>query len=258
MIKAALGIAACVAFSACDKVDEADRYIQAEMPETGRNVLVEEFTGQFCVNCPDGHAIIRKIKELYGEKVIAVGIHAGQLAWDDVANGGLKTADGDKYASKWNVLSYPSIVVNHQGNAISNMAQWQDAVQKAMGMDAKTDIELDAALTEDGKNVKITARMLADTNVNANYQVWLTESGITAFQQDMTAVGYDLNYVHDHVYRAAVNGVGGEEISLASGIYAEKTNTYAVDAKWNAKNLAVVAFLYDGNGVIQVEEAVVK
>lgn len=258
IIKAMLGVAMIAALSACDKVEEADRYIKVEMPEIGRNVLVEEYTGQFCVNCPDGHAILNNIRDLYGEKVITVGIHAGKTAWDDVASGGLKTADGDAYAGKWNLLSYPSIVVNHQGAPISNMAQWQDAVQKAMDMDAKADIVLAATLTEDGKSVKVTARMLADADVDANYQIWLTESNIVAFQQNMTAVGYDLNYVHNHVYRASVNGVGGEKISLASGIYSEMENTIALESKWNVENLAVVAFLYDGNGVIQVEETVVK
>lgn len=258
IMEAVLGVAVGLAFSACDKVDEADRYIKADMPETGRNVLVEEFTGQFCINCPDGHAIIKNIKDLYGEKVITVGIHAGQLAWDDVKQGGLKTVDGDAYASKWNVLSYPSIVVNHQGSAISNMAQWQDAVQKAMGLDAKASIELEATLTEDGKSVNVSAKMIAEANVSANYQVWLTESGITALQQDMSAAGYNLNYVHNHVYRASVNGVGGEKVSLASGVYTEKSNTMSLDSAWKVKNLAVVAFLYDENGVIQVEEVEVK
>lgn len=255
ILSSVLGIAVMALLAACDKVSEADRYIKADMPEIGRKVLVEEFTGQFCVNCPDGHAMIRNIKSLYGDNVITVSIHAGQLAWDDAANGGLKTAEGDEYANEWKVISYPSIVVNHSGSPISNMAQWQDAVQRAMGKDANVDIDLAATLSDDGKTIYVNSKMLPDGNVNAKYQIWLTESNIVAFQQDMTSVGYDLNYVHNHVYRSSVNGIKGEAVSLAASIYSEFADTIEIDANWNVENLSVVAFLYDDNGVIQVEEA---
>ncbi|MBQ0022752.1 MAG: Omp28 family outer membrane lipoprotein [Prevotellaceae bacterium] len=241
--------------SACDSVDENERYIAAEIPEVGRNVLVEEYTGQFCVNCPDGHATLKKIKELYGDKVITVGIHAGALSWDDVEHGGLKTPEGDAYADKWGVEAYPSIIVDHKGTPISTMAQWQDAVQKNMGQVAKADIELSASLSEDGKKIEIKSSLLANNSMSASYQIWITESKIAAFQQTLS--DNVLDYEHNHVYRASVNGVGGEEISLSSGIIAEKTHTIEINNSWEKQNLSVVAFLYDGNGVIQVEEAAV-
>ena len=43
---AVLALFAIAAFSACDEVDEADRFVQLPTIESKRNVLIEDFTGQ--------------------------------------------------------------------------------------------------------------------------------------------------------------------------------------------------------------------
>ncbi len=62
----------------------------------GRAVLIEDFTGQKCVNCPNGTTLINDIVETYGEdNVIAVGIHSGPLSKD--GEDGLATETGNDY-----------------------------------------------------------------------------------------------------------------------------------------------------------------
>ena len=43
-------------------------------PET-KHVLIEEFTGVRCPNCPQGHQIITGLKNTYPEKVVSVSLH---------------------------------------------------------------------------------------------------------------------------------------------------------------------------------------
>ena len=69
-----LGFAAL--FTACDEVSEGERYISLPQVETKRNVLLEDFTGQFCSNCPTAHATINSLKAQYGSSLIAVSVHA--------------------------------------------------------------------------------------------------------------------------------------------------------------------------------------
>ena len=67
--------------SSCANVDEGDRYIKVESSDAKRAVLVEEFTGQKCINCPEAHEELTKIQKEYGEdNVISVCIHASALA----------------------------------------------------------------------------------------------------------------------------------------------------------------------------------
>ena len=71
------------AFVACDTIEENERYIEKEIVETKRNVLLEDFTGQNCPNCPQAHRVVNALKEQYGESVVAVSIHAGHFAYEE-------------------------------------------------------------------------------------------------------------------------------------------------------------------------------
>ena len=66
-----------LALTACDRIEENERYVQMEAIETKRNVLLEEFTGQNCPNCPTAHETAAKFKQQYGDALITVSIHAG-------------------------------------------------------------------------------------------------------------------------------------------------------------------------------------
>ncbi len=89
--------------SSCANVDEGDRYIKVESSDAKRAVLVEEFTGQKCINCPEAHEELTKIQKEYGEdNVISVCIHASALA---VAP--LKTSVGEEYFKHWNGDKHP-------------------------------------------------------------------------------------------------------------------------------------------------------
>lgn len=243
------------AFSACDKIAEDERYISAEIPEMGRKVLVEEFTGQLCLNCPDGHEVLNNMKKLFGENMITVSIHAGSLSMNDEKYG-LRTPDGEKYAAAWGVQAYPCIVVNRQGRVIDNMPQWQDAVISQMGQTADVNFSLEV-LMENDSTLLIGSSMISNKDMTAKYQLWITENEIKAPQllHDMSFIA---NYEHNHVYRASVNGVDGEELSLQAGVYHNSSYHFALAKNMKPQNLNVVAFVYNENGVLQADEVSLK
>ena len=88
-----LGVATAamaMAAASCSNIDEGDRLIYVKPAEVGRAILIEDFTGQRCVNCPTGTEIINGIVDTYGEdNVIAVGVHSGPLGFA----GNSKTVD---------------------------------------------------------------------------------------------------------------------------------------------------------------------
>ena len=59
-------------------------------------------------------------------------------------------------------------------------------------------------------------------------------------------------YIHNHVLRAAVNGTWGEKVTVAPGQSETKTYQLPLDSSWNPAHVAIVAFVYDDNGVKQV------
>lgn len=237
------------AITSCDPVDEENRFTVAADINTDRKVLVEEFTGQFCPNCPLGHKAIESIMAQYGEHAVIVSIHSGEMA-DNDPEYGLKTPEGDVYARQYSIDYYPSAVVNRIGTVLSDRSTWQGAVFRAARQQAQASIDLKARI-EDG-NIVIESHLTAKSgSCTANYQLWVTENGIHAWQLD--GEDYLMDYVHNHVYRASINGVGGETVTLDSK-ETSLTHSIELSEKWNKDNLQIVAFLYDKGGVLQAEE----
>ena len=64
--------------ASCSNIAEDDRLIYIEpVLNAGRNVLIEDFTGQRCTNCPKATDAIHEMQEAYGSSVIPVAIHCG-------------------------------------------------------------------------------------------------------------------------------------------------------------------------------------
>ena len=87
-------------------------------------------------------------------------------------------------------------------------------------------------------------------DVTGKLQLWLVEDNVVNIQA--TNSGVDRRYVHNHVFRTAVNGQDGEDITIAWDESKTVTNTYTLDEDWKAEDMSVVAFVYNDSGVQQV------
>ena len=239
----------CLLLAACDHIDEADRLydpLTSDTPESiQRVVLLEDFTGQRCPNCPKATDIIDLMHEVFGDKVVAVGIHGGPLAYAGSAKVvGLKTEAGDEYFSHWNLEYQPVGLVNRHG-AI-NYLEWTAAVKDELSKPATLRLNGTATLADGIISILVNA----EGNAQGKLQVWLLEDGITAlqFMPDGTS---NKEYVHNHVFRTAVNGTWGEDFSVAEGKAEQRAMSQALAPEWNPEKLSVVAFVYNDQGVQQ-------
>lgn len=248
---------AAAALLACDTIDENERYVQLETIEAKRNVLLEEFTGQNCPNCPTAHETAAKLKELYGEALITVSIHAGPFAFAEGTKSfpTFKTPEGDSYADAWGITTYPAGVINRTSGDTS-YPDWATIIRDEFQKDAELDIELTATLNADKTAVSISTALKPLNDIEGSLQLWITESGMISRQKNGSETIRE--YEHNHVYRTSVNGVGGESVSLSSNVF--KTFNHSIDVKenWNAEKLSVVAFVHNNSGVLQVVEAEIE
>ena len=238
---------------ACDNIGEDDRYIEVEPINPMRRVLLEEFTGQRCTNCPAAHAIIEKLEEQYGEDLIVVSIHAGNFGI--ASPDGLMQPEGNEYASRWGITAYPAGVVDREGPVL-NADQWAAAIRTAMMEPTDLDIKIEASLNESGDSIEVNTTLSASAMTVGTLQLWVVESGIVGFQIDGSQRLPD--YIHNNVFRAAINGLWGETITVNPNIYYNKRNTIALEEEWNIENLSVVGFVYDSEGVIQAGKGKVE
>lgn len=237
---------------ACDDVAEDDRFIYVEPAEVAKCVLIEDFTGQRCVNCPAAAELIETLQEAYGaDSVIAVGIYGGDLGTD--LNGiklPLYTDEGQWYYDHWGVTTQPVAMIDRRGGLL-NTPSWPEAVYNSIQQQPSVMLEAECTYDEASRNVdiKVTADALAD--VNGHLQVWLVEDSVVSLQFLSGVPQPDMEYVHNHVFRATVNGQEGDAVSFVSGENVVKEYSYTLKEDWLPKNVSVVTFVYDGSGVQQ-------
>ena len=246
---------ALLLLTGCDEVDETDRYVYVKPAAVGRNILIEDYTGQGCVNCPTGTNQLHALQEQYGaDTVIVVGFHSGPQAKSKRSHipYSLWTQDGEDYYTHWKVENQPSIYIDRVTLNETTTA-WPTLVRDELQKPAS--LKLTAKATAySAPDSLCTFEVYAqgtDGTTTGHLQLWITEDGITDFQY-MPDGSVNREYVHNHVYRMAVNGLWGDDFSIKEG--EEKTLPYTCKLKggWKPENMHMVAFVYNDSGVQQV------
>lgn len=244
----------CVAtLTACSNVDEDDRYVYVKPAEVAKRVLIEDFTGQRCVNCPLATETIDSLRAIYGEEnVIAVGIHSGPFAKNPAgtATYPLYTETGDYYYNAFGVSSQPSGMIDRHG-VVSNYNLWPTLVYEYIQQDAPIMLSAETTYDEQAREVEITVVAEGVEPTTGYLQVWVTEDSITATQY-MPDGSINRSYVHNHVFRATVNDRDGDAFEIGTDEIVTATYNYTLeDDEWVAQNMHVVAFVYNDDGVAQ-------
>lgn len=250
-----IGIAAAL-FTACENIDEEDRFIEVEGVTAQRVVLLEDYTGQACLNCPNAHAVAAELHDSYHENLIVVAIHAGQQALSPAQNPmGLKQPEGDVYATSLKVQAYPVGVINRRGG-LKDYQLWGGEVSAELQRETNLNLAVSATASEGKLAVSVEMEALAD--LSGKLQLWLVEDSIVA-PQILPDKTMKADYVHNHVFRDAINDTWGEEVTLALGeVKNTSVSEFVLDASWNVEHLSVVAFVYNNDGVLQAAKAEVE
>lgn len=262
-------LTAGAALTACNDIEPGNRYLELPPIDAKRGVLLEEFTGQKCVNCPKAHDIIKGLKEQYGDQLIVVGIHSGGDAFS-IAEGDkewseftecLRVPDGESYAKNAGVVAGVGLPIGaiNRTSGLLGRDKWSDVIRAEIQKQPMVAIELEPQLVEDASGKPTALKVVAtletsDDKVSGNLQLWVLESDITALQYGENDV-YDFEYKHEHVFRATINGFDGEPVDVEAGVPVTVEHEISLKDNWNAGNLSVVGFVYNGGGVLQAVEA---
>lgn len=255
-----LGVATAamaMAAASCSNIDEGDRLIYVKPAEVGRAILIEDFTGQRCINCPTGTEIINGIVSTYGEdNVIAVGIHSGPLGFaGNSKTPGLMTDTGNEYYTHWdkeNKMGQPWVIFNRKTSPDSHYNNWAAMVGTIISEKANLSVKIANAYDAAKRTLTTTVGAFGTNGtVNGKLQVWIVEDGVKALQM-MPDGKPNKEYMHNHVFRAAVNGTWGEDVTVKEGETTTKQYQYVLPEAWDADKIAVVAFVYNDGGVENV------
>jgi len=249
-----------VLLSACDEISIDKRLTYVEPPEANRAILIEDYTGQNCVNCPRATEEIERLIEQYGDSVvIAVAIHSGPFSKEkDGTSTPLRTEVGDMYFSRWNLSSQPVGLVDRLFDSMPfGYTDWGGGVNyeltESPTSEAPVSFYIDGDFDSESRrgSFEVQTIGLDENRISGKLQVWLVEDSIDSFQlmPDGSRVEH---YNHMHVFRASINDPWGDDVTVGHGEVVTKNYTFVMDPTWVPKHCAIITFLYDASGVRQV------
>lgn len=247
-------LAMTVGLASCDNIAEGDRLVYVAPVEVNKNVLIEDFTGQTCRNCPEATEAIHELQETYGKsKVIAVGLYSGKFG--QKADGTLlplTTETGNYYYNQWNVEAQPCLNIDRLGLTSDNAILKTRVVDALQGKTSVT-ITPTASYDDATKQANISVDVMSSVTVaDAKLQVWILEDSIVS-PQVMPTGKTNKQYVHNHVFRTTVTDRDGKALTLEANKLIDESFTVAIPDSWVTKNLSVVVFVFNAEGVKQTE-----
>ncbi len=249
-----------------------------------RKVLVEDYTGHKCTNCPAAASVANSLIAANGEKVIVIGVHAGFFANPSTSGTqylkDFRTAAGTTYDTYFGIsaIGNPNGMINRKYYTASTIdhvigyGSWATEVAAELAKPALAKLEITNSYnsTTQALICDVSSTFLYDTLTGGPYKlvVVVTQDNITADQLDGGV--YVPTYVHRHVLRDNLNGTWGEDLvtgSITANLGINKTYTYIFPATYpsaggasatafDASTCHIVAFIYNDatKEVIQVEE----
>ena len=275
----ALLIGLTFVINSCDKVDPP--YIQnVNYCDGNKKVLLEDYTGHLCVNCPAAAVIAHDLNSAFcadEDKLVIIAVHAGYFAQpgtgdDSIFSADFRTEAGNAWDTYFGVSAQgnPNGLVDRvkiSSGFVIGPNDWGNVAGPLLEQPAQAGITIFNSFNPDENNLTttITTNFLFELEGTYKLIVCVTQNNIIAPQKnndpEVGPYPIDSNYVHNHVLRGSLNGDWGENLvtNAVVGVGTTVVKEYSCDFpdEWIPKDCNIVAFVYDDETkkVLQAEQA---
>ncbi len=221
-----------------------------------QKVLLEDFTGHDCGNCPNGHVKAAELLAQYGEDLAVVSVHAGSLAAPFPPNypADWTTPEGEYYLlTQVGLDVMPKGRTNRLANAsiIHSPSAWPAKVAEAFAIAPEVNLQMNVSYVSVNQdlNIHVNSEWFSDLTGSYRLVVMITENEIIApqlwYNHDPE---YNPDYVHEHMLRGTVTGATGFEIVSNPRSGTNQTSSYTFDWNpiWVPEHCEVVALITEG------------
>lgn len=227
-----------------------------------KHVLLEDYTGVLCNNCPAAGQLALDIQERYDHKVVVLGVHAGDMAAFPPLD--FRTPEGEEW---WNFFSFqqnPVGTINRKivnGGYAFDSPSWEDAVAEAIQEEATVDMNAEVSYNDENRELKVdvVSKFLTEMPDTYTLTVCIMEDSIVGMQQ-----GQSPNYVHRHVFRGTIDNKAWGTVLNQTAVAPEEefTNSYTatLNETFNADQCYIIAYVANEGTkeVLQVVEKKIK
>lgn len=221
-----------------------------DVEPTGKTVLIKDFTGVLCNNCPAAAEYAHNLQQQLGpDRIFILGVHAGGLAQPVGQFPDFLTEEGTLWYG--NNSSNPLFSVDHvaltDGNTLYQ-EQLDTPVAECLAEEQAFEIVISNSYDENSRELIVTAQMFALTDMQGAYNVTfcLVEDNIIGWQRVPT--GIDREYVFHNVFRGTLNGSEGQSfadgpIEAGEEFYGQQSTTLNED--YNEDECYVMVYVHD-------------
>lgn len=234
-----------------------------EVVPTGKTVLIKDFTGARCVNCPAAAEYAHNLQHQLGEDhIFIMSVHAGYLAQPIGSFPDFLTDEGTAWYN--NQDRNPLFTVDHvaltEGNTL-NEGQIDAPVVAALDEEQSFEILVIPDYDETTRQLNVETRAVALTEMDGEFYVTvcLVEDNIMGWQT--IPGGVDKEYVFRNVFRGTLNGAYGE---VFEGLHVDVNDTYyfryntEIDATYDADECYLMVYVYDKSQGDKILQTAVK
>lgn len=269
------GILLGLIFISCDKIKDAPE--NSTIKPNTRKILLEDYTGHQCGNCPAAAGVAEELSKKYGDKLILIAVHAGFFTrlnsefvtsytcttgndWDAASGFGISASAGN-----------PNGMINRKNYAdngrIQKETKWSTSVSLASQDVEFCDMFLSAGYdpTTRKLNTTVKTKFRRSYPNNTKLCVVFTEDSIIGPQKDYRRNPDVIEeYEFMHMLRGSINGSWGADLKAAPIKYQDSVivsyPNFSLDSKFVDKNVTVIAFVYDAisKEVLQVEKVKIR
>jgi hypothetical protein len=267
-------------YSSCDKIDgpklEAPIVNPIDSAEIGvvntdtafstlKKVLVEDYTGHTCGNCPEAAIVLDSLLKLpIKSQIVPMAIHAGSFAEPQPPKypNDFRTSVGTELDIKFKISAFgnPNGMVDRIGyptdDNVLNYNTWQTKIEERITLPAPLFLAIKNTYFPTSRKIKTEVKSNIVTTLSGDYRmsVFLIEDSIISAQKDYSlppALNQVTNYVHKHMFRTSFNGTYGDDIAsnpngtASNPIQFKKEYLLDYSETWNKKHLYVVVFVYN-------------
>ncbi len=253
------------------QVNVKDTVIDWDTVARVRKVLLEDYTGHFCTNCPDAAIIAKTLDASNHGKVIVMSVHAGFYARKGTGDYilDLQSAEGTSWNNDFAITSNPNGMVNRKvfnSNRIVSPDKWSESVSSQVTLAPDALIKILPTIDTTSLIIQpvIFSHFLNKLDGSFKITVCVLEDGILGSQKNNnSAIGPTPdwpNYVFDGVMRGTLNGANGELLTSAvdTTLTYKAQFSYTLNSGWNFHNCYLMAYIYNTETLEVVQTEKVK
>lgn len=233
--------------------------------QTQKAVLVEDFTGHRCKNCPKASKAINELDSLFNSQVVPLAIHAGPSNFTGVNNEyptDFTTQYGDDLATHFGISALPMGLVqriDYPNSHQKTYTAWAGITNLELAKSPEALFTLSAEY--DASNRVGVLNYSVEIISNQSNPLWVAayikETGIIS-PQLMPNNSRNETYVHKNVFRSAPLGPLGLPISENGGTSGQVFTgsvTANLDPLWDANECEWVILIYDRSNYKVIQPA---